>query len=140
VDGPPPTNMYYKENSYTTDVSNIEDHIFLYERKNPQMEYLLYSNTYLIKKKANYLERLLCGIITFDNVYKLYNWNEDLVESEERLIRYKQQSYSCIRNLCCSQLRSYRTTGEKSNKTGMLTKSIRPFRWNCPCNKSKAFT
>ena len=58
------------------------------EKKNPFMSKLLAKNTFVIKKKAVYLEKLCCGLTTFDNVYKLYNWNEDLVEADERLIRF----------------------------------------------------
>lgn len=46
-------------------------------------------NTYILKKKANYLERLFCGLLSYDNVYKLYEWNEELVESGRRIIRFK---------------------------------------------------
>jgi hypothetical protein len=68
---------------------NVEDHIFLFERKNPYMEAILAPNCYSIKKKAIYLERLFCGLLSFDNVYKLFVWNEDLVESQQRLICFK---------------------------------------------------
>jgi hypothetical protein len=34
LEGPPMMTMY-KENSFLTDISHMEDHIFLYERKNP---------------------------------------------------------------------------------------------------------
>lgn len=48
--------------------------------------------SYVIKKKANYMEKLLCGVVTFDNVYKLSIWDENQVEVGKRLIKYKQDS------------------------------------------------
>lgn len=72
----------------TTEISNIDDMIFMFERKNPLMEHMLLPNTYVIKKKANYLERIFCSLLAFDNVYKLFIWNEELVESGPRLLRY----------------------------------------------------
>lgn len=104
------------------------------------MEITFLPNAYVIKKKANYLERIFCSLITFDNVYKLFVWNEELVESGPRLLRYAQSSPGCIRMLCCSHFRSYRTVGEISNRTKMVTKSLRPFKFICPCNRNKAFT
>ena len=52
------------------------------------MAALLHPNIYVIKKKANYLERIFCGILSFDNVYKLFLWNEELIEAGPRIIRY----------------------------------------------------
>jgi hypothetical protein len=41
-----------------------------------------------MKKKAVYTEKLSCGLLSFDNVYKLYELDEELVKSGKRLIRY----------------------------------------------------
>ena len=43
------------------------------------MHDLYYGDTYVMKKKANYRERLTCGLLTFDNVYKVYEWDENTV-------------------------------------------------------------
>jgi len=43
---------------------------------NPKMQELYFTDTFVIKKKANYKERLTCNILSFDNVYKLYSWDE----------------------------------------------------------------
>jgi hypothetical protein len=114
--------------------------LFTYERKNQLMQYIYSHDTYVIKKKANYLERISCSLLTFDNVYKLYNWNENTISKGIRVARFEQVSSGCIRACCCSHFRSYRTLGEISNKTKILTKSIRTFRWMCPCNKRKPIT
>lgn len=45
-----------------------------------------------------------------------------------------------MRTFCCSFCRAYRTIGEASNRSKILTKSIRSFRWMCPCNKRKPLT
>lgn len=42
-----------------------------------------------MKKKANYLERICCSLISFDNIYKLYEWDENTVEKGIRLIKFK---------------------------------------------------
>ena len=42
--------------------------------------------------------------------------------------------------MCCSHYRSYRSLGKSSNRKHILTKSVRTFRWICPCNKSKPVT
>ena len=112
----------------------------MYERTNPIMEKVLEPVSYVIKKKANYMEKITCGMHAMDNVYKLYSWNEDLVEAGPRLLRFKQESQSCLRHFCFSNLRSYYTVGDLSNKTKMVTKSIRPFKWLCLCNKKKPYT
>lgn len=57
-----------------------------------------------------------------------------------RIIRFRQNSDNCIRGLCCGHYRSYRTLGKSSNKKYILTKSVRTFRWICPCNRSKPIT
>jgi hypothetical protein len=40
------------------------------------MHELYFPDTFVIKKKANYRERILCGFLSVDNVYKLFEWNE----------------------------------------------------------------
>lgn len=114
--------------------------IFNYERVNPYMEQLYQRDTYVLKKKANYIERICCSLISEDNVYKLYDWDENEIDKGIRLIKFKQASPECIRMFCCSHYRSYRTLGRSSNNTQHLTKSIRTFRWNCPCNFRKPIT
>ena len=52
-------------------------HIYQNDHQNPYMEELYRKETYVIKKKANYRERLTCGIIPTDNVYKVYEWEEE---------------------------------------------------------------
>ena len=104
------------------------------------MEELFYRDTYVLKKKANYIERLSCSLLPADNVFKLYDWDENLVQKGIRLIKFKQMSPDCVRVLCCSHYRSYRTLGKSSNRTRHLTKSIRTFRWMCPCNIRKPIT
>lgn len=104
------------------------------------MSKLYAPDTYVIKKKANYLERSSCGLIAMDNVYKVYYWDEDLVTKGKRIVRFSQSSPPCVRTFCCSQYRTYRTLGHISNKSKVLTKSVRTFRWLCPLNKRKAST
>jgi hypothetical protein len=41
----------------------LDGSLFSYERVNPYMEYLYQRDTYVLKKKANYLERLICSIV-----------------------------------------------------------------------------
>ena len=55
-----------RDEKYPLDAS-----IFQYERANPYMEDLYHRDTYVIKKKANYMERLCCSLIAEDNVYKI---------------------------------------------------------------------
>jgi len=66
------------------------------------MHDLYYGDTYVLKKKANYRERLTCGILSMDNVYKLYEWDEDTVAQGKRLIRLQQYSPMSMRMICCS--------------------------------------
>lgn len=60
-----------------------QDDLSLYYYQNdhisPYMHDLYYGDTYVMKKKANYRERLTCGLISLDNVYKIYEWDEDKV-------------------------------------------------------------
>ena len=104
------------------------------------MEELYHRDTYVVKKKGNYIERLTCSLIAEDNVYKIYDWDENNVQKGIRLIKFKQTAPECVRTFCCSHFRSYRTLGRSSNKTRHLTKSIRTFRWMCPCNSRKPIT
>lgn len=62
------------------------------------------------------------------------------VTKGRRLIRLEQFSPLTMRFFCSSTQRAYRTIGEASNRSWVLTKSIRSFRWMCPCNKRKPIT
>lgn len=104
------------------------------------MNDLYIGDTYVIKKKANYKERLTCCLLSTDNVFKIYDWDELTVTKGRRLIRLEQFSPLTMRTLCCSQQRAYRTIGDASNRSRILTKSIRSFRWMCPCNNRKPIT
>lgn len=104
------------------------------------MEQLLQMDTFVLKKKANYVERLICSLIPEDNVFKLYEWDEQDVKKGVRLLKFKQTSPDCIKFFCCSHCRSYLTVGRSSNRKKHLTKSIRTFRWMCPCNRRKPVT
>ena len=74
----------------TTDAISDDPHNYYYgnDHKNPYMHELYYSDTYVINKKANYRERLTCGLLSVDNVYKIYEWNEQELCKERRLIRF----------------------------------------------------
>jgi hypothetical protein len=63
--------LYYYQN----------DHI------SPYMHDLYYGDTFVLKKKANYREKLTCGLLSVDNVYKIYDWDESNVCQGRRLIR-----------------------------------------------------
>ena len=111
-----------------------------YERYNPLMQALYKRDVYVMKKKSNYMERILCSAYSADNVYKIYEWHELNVLKGLRLARFQQTSPLCMRSFCCSHQRSYRTLGEISNRTKIITKSLRTYRWMCPCNKRKPIT
>lgn len=64
-------NLYYQQT----------DHISSY------MNELYFTDTFVIKKKANFRERLSCGLISVDNVYKIFEWDENTVTKGKRLIR-----------------------------------------------------
>ena len=51
------------------------------------MQELYEMDTFVIKKKAIYIDRLTCSLISTDNVYKLYEWDEDTVTKGKRLMR-----------------------------------------------------
>lgn len=53
------------------------------------MENALKFESYVLKKKANYLEKAFFSLIVQDNVYKLYNWHESTVEKGSRIMRYQ---------------------------------------------------
>jgi len=53
------------------------------------MEDLLHRDTYVIKKKANYIERLTCSLVAEDNIYKIYDWDEKLIQKGIRLMKFK---------------------------------------------------
>lgn len=107
---------------------------------NPFMADLYQDLTFVIKKKANYKERLTCGLWAQDNVFKVYEWREDSVTKGRRVLRLEQFSPGPVRLCCGSQLRPYTTFGEASNRARLLTKSIRSFRWPCPLNRNKPAT
>ena len=68
--------------------NNVMDRIFYMERVNPRMKELLKSQSMMLIKKANYPEKICCGLISQDNVYKLYEWDEENTERGLRLARY----------------------------------------------------
>lgn len=104
------------------------------------MHEILKGQSFVIRKKANYDEKFTCGLIVRDNVFKLYEWDEDLTEKGLRLARYEQKSDSCLKFMCWSFNRGYRTLGTVGNRSRSVTKSIRPFRMSCPWSPDKAFT
>ena len=57
--------------------------------QNKLMSKLYSKQSFAIKKKANYLEKLFCGAASFDNVYKLYEWDKELVTAKQRLVRFQ---------------------------------------------------
>jgi hypothetical protein len=44
-------------------------------------------DTCVIKKKANYKDRLTCSLWSFDSVFKVYEWKENMVAKGRRLMR-----------------------------------------------------
>ena len=68
----PPKTLETKEESNLMDAFPI----FAYQIQNPYMESLYSPDTYMIVKKANYMERLTCSFIATDNIFKIYDWNE----------------------------------------------------------------
>jgi hypothetical protein len=99
--GPHGKQMLTQEDSFDNFASD-DPKIYFYERENAYMEKTLMYESYVLKKKANYLEKAFCSAIIQDNVYKLYNWHESRVEKGRRLMRYQQASPSCIKYLCFS--------------------------------------
>jgi len=75
-----------------------------------------------------------------DNTYKLYPWDEELVEQGPRSIKYRQSSSTGGRNCCFSACRPYRHVAVKSNATQLYMKAIRPFTWVVPCQRAKRET
>jgi len=55
----------------------VFDKIFYWERENDLMHELYKGQSFAIRKKANYPEKIFCGLLVYDNVYKLYEWDED---------------------------------------------------------------
>ena len=88
----------------TTDAMTDDPHNYYYgnDHQNPYMHELYYSDTYVINKKANYRERLTCGLLSVDNVYKIYEWNEQELCKERRLVRFQQFSPFTMRFFCPS--------------------------------------
>ena len=74
----------------TTDGLSEDPHNYYYgaDHQNPYMHEMYFTDTYVIKKKANYRERLTCGLLSVDNVYKIYEWNEQDLCKERRLVRF----------------------------------------------------
>jgi hypothetical protein len=68
---------------------SLDNSIFHYERTNPYMEHLYKYDTFVVKKKANYLDRITLSLVSTDNVYKIYDWNEKQVQKGIRLIKFK---------------------------------------------------
>ena len=99
------------------------------------MQQLLAKESYCLKKKSNYIEKLSLGLLSQDNVFKLYEWEEDNILRKLRLLKYVQRSKFGMRTLFCSQFRNYRGTCVDSKGTHMLTKSIRSSKTHCSCNK-----
>lgn len=62
-------------------------HRYKDDHLNPFMEDLYTPDAYVLKKKANYRERLSCGLHAQDNVFKIYEWDERAVIKGKRLIR-----------------------------------------------------
>lgn len=128
------------EVEYFYQKNNVHDRIFYLERINHRMREILKSQSFCIRKKANYPEKITCGLFAQDNVYKLYEWDEDMTEKGLRLARYEQKSSSCLRWMCCSYQRGYRTVGTTGNRAHAVTKSLRPFKVQLPCAKEPPVT
>jgi len=99
------------------------------------LEQILSKESYCLKKKSNYVEKLSLGILSQDNVYKLYEWEEDNITKRLRKLKYVQKSRFGMRTIFCSQVRNYRGQCFDSKSTHMLTKSIRSSKSFMSCNK-----
>lgn len=59
------------------------------EISNSLMEELLDTECYVLKKKANYVEKIYCGLNPKDNVYKLYMFDDKTCRKGKRIARYQ---------------------------------------------------
>jgi len=66
------------------------------------LEQILNKESYCLKKKSNYVEKLSLGILSQDNVYKLYEWEEDNIAKRLRKLKYVQKSRFGMRTIFCS--------------------------------------
>jgi hypothetical protein len=52
------------------------------------LQQILSKESYCLKKKSNYIEKMSLGILSQDNVYKLYEWRESDIKRKVRLLKF----------------------------------------------------